>query len=143
MPSAVRPQDKTERSGGSRVAKNVGVVDRIDPVQAAPLHRSSFVGSTASKHCRPGRSRRAQDTERGGHCKHDESRFSNHGVLLLGCQHRPSDILGAKALICHCRRHLRQEYIFVRSELFEVMPYNLGAKSIFQGKESRYGIDHF
>jgi hypothetical protein len=77
----VPPLDETIMGlGEGRIAKNPGVVNRIDSVQAARDHtRSAFTVAIA---IRPSRGRSgAENAEGGGDCKRDESHPSTHGFL--------------------------------------------------------------
>jgi hypothetical protein len=73
----VRPLNKTIIGfGEGRIAKNTGVVDRINPVQAARDH--TRLAATVA--IRP--SRRRRGAEGGDDCERDESQFSTHDGFL-------------------------------------------------------------
>jgi hypothetical protein len=77
----VPPLDETIISfGEGRIAKNTGVVDRINAVQAARDHTRL----AAAVAIRPSRRRSgAENAQGGGDCKRDESLPSIHGGFLL------------------------------------------------------------
>ena len=66
--------------GEGRIAKNTGVVDRINSVQAARDH--ARLAATVAAITRS-RGSGAEDAEGGDSCKRDESHFSTHGGFLL------------------------------------------------------------
>jgi hypothetical protein len=73
----VRPLDKTIIGFGEGwIAKNTGMVDRINPVQAARDH--TRLAATVA--IRP--SRRRRGAEGGDDCERDESQFSTHDGFL-------------------------------------------------------------
>ena len=79
-PNAVRSQDKPIGLGGSRVAENLGVVDRIDPDQAARDHIPALAASVVAvgRRCWCG----TENAEHSGDCNHDQNLVSSHGILL-------------------------------------------------------------
>jgi hypothetical protein len=81
----VRPLDETITIfGEGRIAKNTGVVNRINSVQAARDH--TRFAATVAVAIRPSRGRSgAENAERSGDCNHDEKLVSSHGSLLLVC----------------------------------------------------------
>jgi hypothetical protein len=80
VPSTVSPLDETIIGfGEGRIAKNTGVVNRIDAVQAARDH--TRVAATVA--IRPNRRRSGAENAQGdGNCD-DESLPSTHGGFLL------------------------------------------------------------
>src|SRR5215471_6649244 len=70
-PNAIRPLDETRGSGSRRTAENLGVVDRIDPVQAAREHVGAVVATTAA--VRRDRRTDAKNAERNGDSTRDKS----------------------------------------------------------------------
>src|SRR6516165_9799287 len=78
-PNAIRPLDKAIGLGGSRVAENLGVVNRIDPDQAARDHIPAFPATVVVF---PRGCGGTENAERSGDCNHDESLVSPHGNLL-------------------------------------------------------------
>jgi hypothetical protein len=77
----VRPLDETVTVfGEGRIAKNSGVVNRINSVQVA-WHHTRYAATVA---IRPSRGRSgAENAQGGGDCKRDESHLATHGFLLL------------------------------------------------------------
>jgi hypothetical protein len=65
--------------GEGRIAKNTGVVSRIDSVQAARDH--ARLAATVA--IRPSRRRSGAENAQGGDCNRDESQLSTHGGFLL------------------------------------------------------------
>jgi hypothetical protein len=80
----VLPSDETIIGfGEGRIAKNTGVVNRINSVQAARDHtRLAATAITRS------RGSRAEDAQGGGNCKRDEGLVSIHGNLPFAATDR-------------------------------------------------------
>jgi hypothetical protein len=84
VPSAIPRFDETVFSDGDGgIAENLGVVSRVNSVQATRSYRpaafSALVHIILAGDCRSG----AEDTQRGGDCECDESLLSTHGSFLL------------------------------------------------------------
>jgi hypothetical protein len=78
LPSAIPRSDEAKCVGGSRVAKNIGVMNRIDSDQTAPDHRPGL--AAASVAIRTGcRRSSAENACGGGDGKRDENLLSTHG----------------------------------------------------------------
>src|SRR5216684_4353760 len=82
LPSAIPRSDETICVGGGGVAKNIGVVSRINSVQAAWHHRPVAIVIAVFAITSRRRSG-AEDAQGGGNCKPDESHLSTHGGFLL------------------------------------------------------------
>jgi hypothetical protein len=83
LPTAIPPSDEAKSVGGSRIAKNIGVIGRIDPGETARDHIPTLPAAAAVVvrcGCRTGD---AENAHGGCDCNHDESLVSNHGDLLL------------------------------------------------------------
>src|SRR5260370_25640991 len=79
VPSMVPPLDETIIGfGEGRIAKNTGVVNRINSVQAARDH----IRLAATVAIRPDRRRSGAENAQGGDCKCNENFLSIHGDLL-------------------------------------------------------------
>jgi hypothetical protein len=77
VPASVPRLDETEnRPGKGGIAEYVGVIDRIDTVEAARLHKSAAVMAAIEK--RPSRGAGGEHAQGGGGGKHDESLASTH-----------------------------------------------------------------
>ena len=77
MPSAIPRLHETKFSGGGGVAKDLGVISRVNSVQAARPHVSTGVRVAFRQN------RRSGAENAGGDCKCDESHLSTHGFLQL------------------------------------------------------------
>jgi hypothetical protein len=84
VPGSVPRLDETIFSGDRRIAKNVGMVRRINSVQAARHHKPAARAAGAVVRC----SRRsdAENAQGSGEGKRDESLVSNHDDLPFGCR---------------------------------------------------------
>jgi hypothetical protein len=78
----VPPLDETIIGHGEgRIAKNTGVVNRINSVQAARDNIPTLAATVAA--IARSRGSGAEDAQGGGDCKCDESHLSTHGGFLL------------------------------------------------------------
>jgi hypothetical protein len=84
VPSAILRPDKTICVGGSGIAKNIGVVDRINSNQAAGYHKSTAIPAVAVFGRNPRRG--AENAQCGSEGKRDERSASNHGDLPFVCR---------------------------------------------------------
>jgi hypothetical protein len=94
-PGAIPRFDEPELSGGDDgIAENLGVVNRVDPVQAARHHGPAAFSAVIDVILR-GRGNRAESAQ--GQCggKHDERVFSTHGILPSVYAFYPLSIAGA------------------------------------------------
>src|ERR1700676_1470044 len=81
LPSAIPRSDEAKWVGAGRIAKDIGVINRINSDQTARDHIPTLAATVA---IRPSRRRSgAENAQGGGDCKCDESFVSNHGGLLL------------------------------------------------------------
>jgi hypothetical protein len=83
LPSAIPRSDEAICCCGGRVAKNFGVKNRINSVQAARHHRPALATALVAAIIRSRRNSAEDAQGRGGDHKRDESLVSNHGGFLL------------------------------------------------------------
>ena len=82
VPSAVPRPDETENcSGEGGIAENAGMINRIDSVQAARLHKPAALARVVAAG-RPSSGRDAENSWGGDDSKRDESHLSTHGGFL-------------------------------------------------------------
>jgi hypothetical protein len=82
MPSAVPCLDESINcSGEGGIAKNAGMINRIDSVQAARLHKPAALARVFAAG-RPSSGRDAENSWGGDDSKRDESHLSTHGGFL-------------------------------------------------------------
>src|SRR5580704_17137807 len=93
MPSAIPRSDESVCGGSCGVAKDFGVVSRINSVQAARYHRPVAVPSAVALITRSGRG----GAEDGGNCKCDDGHHSVHGGFLLLADATRIESLAARA----------------------------------------------
>jgi hypothetical protein len=97
VPSAIpRLNETVNCSGEGGIAKNIGVVSRIDSVQAARFDKpAAFPPSRLA-----GRRRRGgiENAEAGGNRKHDENPFPAHFSLPLVFRLAPFVMIGRMAV---------------------------------------------
>jgi hypothetical protein len=106
VPSAIPRLDETIFSGDSGIAKDLGVINRVNSVQAARPHVSTGVPATL-------RQSRGSGAENAQNCKRDESHLSTHGGGFLLLPRRDTD--RESRAICKagkpafCYAHLRTQ----------------------------------
>src|SRR5580704_2860651 len=84
LPSAIRrPDEAINCVGGGGVAKNIGMVRRINSVQATRPHRPALATALVAAIIRSRRSSAKDAQGRGGDYKRDESLLFTHGGFLL------------------------------------------------------------
>src|ERR1700680_1245789 len=77
LPSAIPRSDEAKCVGAGRIAKDIGVINRINSDQTARDHIPTLAATVA---IRPSRRRSgAENAQGGGDCKCDESHLSTHG----------------------------------------------------------------
>src|ERR1700730_4492036 len=84
VPIAIPRLDETICGGGGGISKNIGMVRRINSVQAARHHKAASPAAAALFR----RSRRsdAENAQSGGEGKRDERLASNHDNLPFVCR---------------------------------------------------------
>jgi hypothetical protein len=84
VPRAIPPFDETIFSGGDcGIAENLGMVSRINSVQATRSYRPAAFSALVHVILACDRRSGAENAECGDDCKRYESHLSTHGFLLL------------------------------------------------------------